>query len=144
MYIHSHQNPSGRTSVRHRRVDQVGISTARAIYQQQSKPNTNASLVETAMATWAVCQPQSAKQKHIWRSCIPPVWFRCISEDIENEAKALLDGTAILTRAVSTASSKAKTYLAQLYINRDQQSESISELYINSNRNLKRRHLWRT
>ena len=44
------------------------------------------------------------------------------------------------TRAVSTAISKAKTYPAQLYINRDQQGESISELYINSNQKLKRKH----
>ena len=60
------------------------------------------------------------------------------------KAKALLDDTVMSTRAVSTAISKEKTYLAQLYINRDQQSESISELYINSNRNLKRKHFWTT
>ena len=60
------------------------------------------------------------------------------------KAKELMDHTAMSTRAVSTAISEAKTYLAQLYINRDQQSESISELYIKSNRTLCRKHFWTT
>ena len=61
-----------------------------------------------------------------------------------SEANALLDDTAMSTRAVSTATSKAKTYLAHLYINRDQQSESISELFINSSRTSWRKHFWTT
>ena len=48
------------------------------------------------------------------------------------------------TRAVSTAISEAQKYLAQLDINRDQQSESIYELYINSNRTIHRKHFWMT
>ena len=48
------------------------------------------------------------------------------------------------TRAVSTAIRKSKTYLAQLYINRDQQSERIPELYITRNQKLTRNHFWTT
>ena len=43
------------------------------------------------------------------------------------KAKALLDDTAMSTRAVSTAISKAKTYLAQLYNHQRGMSTAISK-----------------
>ena len=42
------------------------------LYQQQSKPESKALLENAAVSTRAVYQPRSAKQKHIWRSCISP------------------------------------------------------------------------
>ena len=58
----------------HRRVARAGISTARAVYQQQSKTKAEAFLGDAAMSTWAVYQTQPTKQKHLWRSCISPAW----------------------------------------------------------------------
>ena len=142
------------------RVDQGGISTAKAVYQQQSKTKAKALLIDTVVSTWAVPQPGTAKQKHLWRSCISPARYSCISTAInkKNQAKTLLDDTAVSTRAVypprklyinsnqnesestsdrhgrvdlggvSTAISKAKASLAQLYIT------SAVRLYTNSNK----------
>ena len=65
------------------RVDQDGISTAKAVYQQQST-QAKALLDDTAVSTWAVSQPRTAKQKHLWPSCIPPARYSCISTAIKN------------------------------------------------------------
>ena len=73
-----------------------------------------------------------------------PARYSCISTASKTKAKALLDDTTMSTRAVSSCIREAKTYLAQLYINRNQQSENISELYISSNQKLKRKHFWTT
>ena len=62
LYIRSHQNQSESTSGRHSCVDQGGISTTRAVYQQQLKTEAKALLVDTAVSTGAVYQPRSAKQ----------------------------------------------------------------------------------
>ena len=87
------------------------------------KTEARALLVVTAVSTWAVYQPQSAKRKHLWRCCISPARYSCMSTAIKKtEGKALLDDTAVSTRAVCPP----------------------RELYINSNQKLKRKHFWTT
>ena len=92
------------------------------VHQQQSKPKTKTLLDDVAVSTSAVYHPRSAEPRHIWCRCMSPARYSCISTTSKSKAKALLDDMAMSTRAVSTAISKAKTYLAQVYINHDQQS----------------------
>ena len=73
------------------RLDQGGISTAKAVYQQQSKTKAKALLVDTFVSTWAVPQPRTAKRKHLWRGCISPAPYSCISTAIR---KNKLSGSA--------------------------------------------------
>ena len=84
----------------HSRVDQAGISTAKAVYKQQSKTKTKSLLVDTAASTWAVSQPRTAKQKHPWRSCIHQRGIAVYEQQSKFQAKALLDETVVSTRAV--------------------------------------------
>ena len=69
---------------RHRRVDQDGMSTARAVLSTAMKTEAKALLVDRAVSTWAVYQPQSAKRNHLWRSCISPARYSCISTAIKS------------------------------------------------------------
>ena len=141
-------NQSESTSGLYRRVDQGGISTSKAVYQQQSKTKAKALLVVTAVSTWAVSQPRTAKQKHIWRSCISSARYGCISTAIKNSSKRAsgrhrrVDQGGISTaRAVYHQQSKLKrkhVWSTQpcrsgRCINRDQQSKvSVAQLYITS------------
>ena len=85
------------------------------------KSKANKRLVGTAVSTWAVYQPRSAKQKHLWYSCISPARYSCIStaKQKKNKAKALLNDTAVSTWAVYQP--------REQYVNGNQnQSESTS------------------
>ena len=105
------RNKSESISGPHSRVDQGGISTAKAAYQQQSKTKAKALLVDTAASTCAVSQPRTAKQKHLWRSCIPQRGIAVYQQPSEINAKAFLDHAAVSTRAVYQP--------RKLYINRN-------------------------
>ena len=120
-------------------MDNAAVWTT-AVYQPRSAKQK--SYLAQLYITSAVCQPRSAELRHIWCKCVSPARYSCMSTASKTKAKALLDDTAMSTRAVSTAIRKAKTYLAQLYINRDQHSENISELYTNSNKKRKPKHFW--
>ena len=108
------------------RVD-TAVSTARAVCQQQSKPKARALLDDTALSTWALYQPRSPNQMHLWQSCISPARYSCISPARyscistarkETKAKALLDDTAVSNKAVYQP----------------------RELYVNSNQKPQREH----
>ena len=116
----STKSQSESTSKRCSRVHQSGISTAIS--------NASSYLAQLNM-TSAIYQPRSAELRHIWCRCMSPARYSCISAATNFRAKVLLGVTAMSTRAVSIAIIKTKTYLAQLYINRDPQSKRISELY---------------
>ena len=60
---------------------------------------------------------QSAKRIYNWHSHISTT---------SGNAKPLLDDSRVDQSGIPVAISKAKAYLAQLYINSDQQSETIS------------------
>ena len=74
------------------------------------------------MSTWAVYEPRSATQEHLWSSCISPARCSCISTAIKPKAKVLLDDTACRPGR---------------YINH----ESCISTAI---KNLKRKHFWLT
>ena len=121
-----------------------------AVYHQQSKTQAKALLDDTAVSTRAMYQPRSAKQKHLWRSCISPAWYSCISTAIKIESESTsgrhshVDQGGINRDQQSKNISGAKCVSPAWNINRDQQSESISELSINSHKNLWRKHFWTT
>ena len=80
--------------------DKGGISTAKSVYQQQPKTKAKALVVDTAASTWAVSQPRTAKQKHLWRSFIHQRGIAVYQQQFKTKAKALLDDTVVSTRAV--------------------------------------------
>ena len=77
------------------------MSTAKAVYQQQLKTKTKALLDGTAVSTRAVYQPRSAKQNHIWRSCISP------AHSINRDQSEIMSGARYLPRPISSMSSAA-------------------------------------
>ena len=104
-----------------------------AVYQQQPKTKAKVLLDDTAVSTWAVYQPPSAEQKHVWRSCISPARCNCTSTVIKTESKStsgrhshvdpsginrdqqsknISGATVYHQRGISTAVSKAKAYLS--------------------------------
>ena len=49
------------------------------------KTEAEALLVDTAVSTWAVYPPRSEKQNHLWRSCISPARYSCISTALKKK-----------------------------------------------------------
>ena len=113
------ETSSRSASGRHRRVDRTGISTAGAVYQQQSKAKAEAPLGDKAVSTWAVYQLQSAKQKHLWRSCISPAWVHQIGIAVHQQQYIKLKRKRNYFRTTQPCRSGR-------FINRDQQSKTIS------------------
>ena len=106
---------------------------ARAVLTTAIKTKSRALLVDTAVATWAVYQPRSAKKKHLWRSWISPARCSCISTAIKIESESTsgrhsrvdqggtnsdqrsknISGVSVYhQRGILTAISEAKAYLS--------------------------------
>ena len=84
----------------HSRVDRSGISTAKAVYQQQSKTKAKALLVATACRLVRYIN----RDQHIRRNCISPARCRCISTDIRNKSKSIPGPhSRVAQRGISTA-----------------------------------------
>ena len=90
---------------------QLSITSAVQLYISSNKKKTKALLGDTALSTWAVYQPLSAKKKHIWCSRISPARCSCKSTAIKIE---------------SESTSGRHSHVDQGGINRDQQSENTS------------------
>ena len=96
-----------------------GIGTRRAVYQQRSM-SAACSRAEAYWRSYISQRSENQKQNPCWtiRPCRPE---RCINR--EQQSESTFGAAVYQQRGVLTAICKGKAYLAQLYINSDQQCE---------------------